>query len=190
MRSYSFEKTLEFLGLSFYHWKFKAKRSFTPGNFTKSSLALSYYIHWNFQGQTKTKTHRHGNSTRFFLDHPWKFHFFFIKWNFHILLFWYPWKFRVFFGFFCLVLWEQFPCFSLWISWMPLCNVFLSVLIFDLYYFSLLYKDNNLYIIIIVWNFIVVFYTVCFLKVFYASLGAFKIIVYVLLNFYISLCAC
>ena len=92
------------------------------------------------------------------------------------------------FTFFCLVLWEQFPCFSLWISWMPLCNVFLSVLIFDLYYFSLLYKDDNLYIYIIVWNFIVVFYTVCFLKVFYASLGAFKIIVYVLLKFYMSLC--
>ena len=68
--------------------------------------------------------------------------------------------------FFCLVLWEQFPCFSRQISWMPLCNEFFSVLIFDLYYFSLLYKDNNLYIIIIVWNFIVVFYTVCFLKSF------------------------
>ena len=44
--------------------------------------------------------------------------------------------------FFCLVLWEQFPCFSRQISWMPLCNEFFSVLIFDLYYFSLLYKDN------------------------------------------------
>ena len=68
--------------------------------------------------------------------------------------------------FFCLALWEQFPCFSRQISWMPLCNVFFSVLIFDLYYFSLLYKDNNLHTIIIVWNFIVVFYTVCFLKSF------------------------
>ena len=77
-------------------------------------------------------------------------------------------------AFFCLVLWEQFPCFSLWISCMPQCNIILSVLIFDLYYFSvLLYKDNNLYTIVIVWYFNVVFCAVLF-KVFYASLCAFQ----------------
>ena len=84
-------------------------------------------------------------------------------------------------SFFCLVLWEQFPCFSLWINWMPLCNIFFSVLIFDLHYFSQLYKDNNLYTIIIVWNFNVAFKTVPFLKSF--------MLVCVLLNFYINLCA-
>ena len=37
-----------------------------------------------------------GNFTRFFLDHPWKFHFFFIDpWKFHILFFQYLWKFYV-----------------------------------------------------------------------------------------------
>ena len=34
-------------------------------------------------------------------------------------------------SFFCLVLWEQFPCFSQSISWMPLYKVFLPVLIFN-----------------------------------------------------------
>ena len=94
-------------------------------------------------------------------------------------------------AFFCLVLWEQFPCFSLWISCMPQCNIILSVLIFDLYYFSvLLYKDNNLYTIVIVWYFNVVFCAVCFLKSSMLVCVLSKIIVCVLLNFYISLCAC
>ena len=34
-------------------------------------------------------------------------------------------------SFFCLALWEQFPCFSQSISWMPLCKVFLPLLIFN-----------------------------------------------------------
>ena len=68
----------------------------------------------------------------------------------------------------CLVLWEQFPCFSLQISWMPLYNLFFCVnlCLRLVFYFSLLYKDNNLYTIIIVWNFNALFYTLCFLKFF------------------------
>ena len=68
--------------------------------------------------------------------------------------------------FFVLFCGSSFPAVvSHYISWMPLCNLFMCVINFDLYYFSLLCKDNNLYIIAIVWNFNVVTKHVIFTSV-------------------------
>ena len=44
------------------------KQAFTPGNFAKLC-----YTPWKFQGQNQ----RSMEIARFFLVHPWKFHFFF-----------------------------------------------------------------------------------------------------------------
>ena len=63
------KRPLEFLDLSLYPWKFQTKWRFTPGNSTKSC-----YTHWNFQGQ---KPRPMEIPHYFFLDHAWKFHFFF-----------------------------------------------------------------------------------------------------------------
>ena len=70
------ERSLEFLDLSLYSWKFQTKRSFITGNFTKLC-----YTHWNYQTQKPSPmeiTHdffliNPGNSTSSFID-PWNFH--------------------------------------------------------------------------------------------------------------------
>ena len=66
---YTFLKNpMEFLDLSLYTWKFQRKQAFsTPWKFCK--------IVWKSKWLSKIKTL--GNSTWFFLDHHWKFHFFF-----------------------------------------------------------------------------------------------------------------
>ena len=57
------------LDLLLYPKKFqKKKQAFTPGNFAKLC-----YTPWKFQGQNQ----RSIEIARFFLVHPWKFHFFF-----------------------------------------------------------------------------------------------------------------
>ena len=50
--------------------------------------------HWEIP-RPKTKTP--GNSTWFFLGHPWKFHFVFNYnlWKFHVLFLWHLWKFHI-----------------------------------------------------------------------------------------------
>ena len=86
--TFFWKRPLEFVDLSLYPWKFQTKWSFTPGNSTKSC-----YTHWIFQGQ---KPRPMEIPPYFFLDHAWKFHFFFIdSWSFQILFFQSPWKFHV-----------------------------------------------------------------------------------------------
>ena len=57
-----FEKTVEFLGLSFYPWKFENKWSFNPRKIPQNCV-------------TPLGTKRVKNQD--FLHHPWKFQFFF-----------------------------------------------------------------------------------------------------------------
>ena len=62
---------------SFHHWRFCK-------------------IVWHSLKIPRSKTKTHGNSTWFFLEHPWKFYFFLIdSWNFGILFLHYPWKFPI-----------------------------------------------------------------------------------------------
>ena len=83
----SWKRSLEFLDLSLFPWKFQTNWSFTPGNSTKSC-----YTHWNFQGQ---KPRPMEIQHYFFFDHAWIFHFFFY-WprEFPILFFQFSWKFH------------------------------------------------------------------------------------------------
>ena len=88
LRTYFFKKTLEFLGLSLYPWKFRRKQSFTPENSTKFC-----YTSWKFQRQKPRLVEiphefflspleipllfylTAGISTcSFFIQYPWKFH--------------------------------------------------------------------------------------------------------------------
>ena len=62
------KKTLEFLDLSLYFWKFWTKQSFTFED------SVKIVLHPLEIQRLKTKTH--GNSAWFFLNHSWKFHFF------------------------------------------------------------------------------------------------------------------
>ena len=72
-----FKKSLEFLGLSLYPWKFWRKQSFTSGNSTKL-----YYNPWEFQDQKARPME---------IPHDcflirWKLHSFLLDpWNFHML---------------------------------------------------------------------------------------------------------
>ena len=62
-------KKLEILGLSLYSWKFWRKKNFIPWN--------SAELLQTFEIPSPAKTKATGDFTWFFLDYPWKFHFFF-----------------------------------------------------------------------------------------------------------------
>ena len=63
------KKTLHFLGLSFYRWKFWTKHNITPEN-----LAKLRYTPWKFQDQNQRPLEiQHG----FLLINPWRFYFLF-----------------------------------------------------------------------------------------------------------------
>ena len=70
LRIYFFEN-LPGIYFLLYPWKFQAKHSSTPGIPQNSGLCLEPLE----ISRPKTKTP--GNSTLFFLGHPWKFHFVF-----------------------------------------------------------------------------------------------------------------
>ena len=71
LRTYFFEKDPQnFKNLLLYTWKSQKKIKLQPWKFYKIVLHPLEFP------RSKTKTH--GNSTWFFLDHPGKFHFFFI----------------------------------------------------------------------------------------------------------------
>ena len=77
MKHTFFKKSLGFLGLPLYRWKFWKKQSFFSGNFTKLS-----YNPWEFQDQ---KARPMESSNDCFLIR-WKFHSFLLDpWNFNML---------------------------------------------------------------------------------------------------------
>ena len=69
---------LEFFIFLLYHWKIQAKQSSTPTYFIKLLNPLQIL---------RPETKLPGNSSLFFLGHPWKFHFVLIN----------PWKFLCYF---------------------------------------------------------------------------------------------
>ena len=70
------KKTLDFLNMLLYPWKFRRKHAFNPRNFGK--------IVWYHLEIPMSKTKVLGDSTWVLLEHPWIFHFIFY-WPFEYL---------------------------------------------------------------------------------------------------------